>query len=276
MEQQRQVPYPADAKDPVSYFAAFVELVRILRRDCPWDRKQTHQSIAYMLIEEAYETIEAIEERNDSELSKELGDILLHVVMHAVIAEERGGFELRDIIKAEFSKLVERHPHVFADSEQLSAGDVKKNWERLKMKEGRRSVLEGLPRAMPALLRAQRIQEKAASVGFDWDKADEVWQKVDEEMGELREALADGRRDRIEDEFGDLLFALMNAGRHAGIVGEESLQGSNNKFVTRFQYMEGRAAGQGRTLNDMTLEEMDLLWTQAKHEERRSDGNADH
>lgn len=254
-------------------FGAFVELVRILRSDCPWDRKQTHESISHLLVEEVYETIEAIKAGNDREFSKELGDLLLHIVMHGVLAEERGAFSLGEIISQEFDKLVRRHPHVFGSADAADAEQVKKNWEDIKMTEGRTSVLEGVPASLPALLRAQRMQEKAANVGFDWDRKDEVWDKVEEELHELQQELRDGRRTEAFEEFGDLLFALINAARFEHIVAEEALQFTNNKFARRFRFIEEQAAAQNRSLRDMTLGEMDELWNRAKELEKSENGN---
>lgn len=262
----RTIPHPKDATDVHSYLAAFIDLVAILRVDCPWDREQTHQSISHLLIEEAYETVEAIQEGNDDELRKELGDILLHVVMHSVMAEQRGAFTLRDVVHGEFSKLVNRHPHIFGEERTDDPLQVLENWERLKMKEGRTSVLDGVPKALPAALRAQRVQEKAANVGFDWDDSNDVWAKVEEELGELRQELVSGDADRARDELGDVLFSIVNAARHHGIVAEDALHGTINRFIGRFQFVEAKATAAGRNLADMTLAEMDVLWDEAKRQ----------
>lgn len=268
MQPLRTVPLPSDPSDTLSYFAAFLELVLVLRADCPWDRKQTHESISHLLIEEAYETLEAITDKNDVELSKELGDLLLHVVMHAVIAEQRGAFALRDVIHNEFGKLVNRHPHIFGNERADDEQKVLENWEQLKMNEGRTSILGGVPRSMPAALRAQRVQEKAANSGFDWDDRKDVWAKVDEEMREMRDELLAGDRQAAKREFGDVMFALINAARHEGIIAEEALHGTINTFMKRFQHIEKRAKTDGRTMSDMTLAEMDALWEDAKRIER--------
>lgn len=260
----RAIPLPTDASDVHSYLAAFIKLVTILRADCPWDREQSHESISHLLIEEAYETLEAIQAGDDGELRKELGDILLHVVMHSVMAEQRGAFTLRDVVEGEFSKLVNRHPHIFGDERTDDPTQVLENWEKLKMKEGRTSVLDGVPKALPAALRAQRVQEKAANVGFDWDNPNDVWAKVHEELGELRHELDNGNADRARDELGDVLFSIVNAARHHGIVAEDALHATINKFMTRFQYVEAQALASGRNLSDMTLAEMDQLWDEAK------------
>lgn len=260
----RTVPHPADPADTLQVFAAFVELVRILRADCPWDRKQTHQSISHLLIEEAYETVDAIQQGDDVELSKELGDLLLHVVMHSVMAEQRQAFGLRDVITKEFDKLVNRHPHIFADERADDEQAVLSNWEKRKMTEGRISVFDGVPAALPAALRAQRVQEKAANVGFDWDDKSAVWAKVDEELQELRAELLAGDKAAASREFGDVLFALINVARHEQIVAEEALHGTVNRFMDRFRFIETTAREQGRRVDDMTLDEMDAIWDEAK------------
>lgn len=262
-----KVPTPADPSALEDQFMALVEIVRLLRRECPWDREQTHQSISHLLIEEAYETLDAIERGDDAEFKKELGDVLLHVVMHSIIAEERGKFTLADVIEHVAQKLVRRHPHVFGDVAVSDAHQVKQNWEQLKMQEGRRSILDGVPRHLPALLRAQRMQEKAAHVGFDWKSSDDVWDKVSEELAELRQE-ATGESAAIAEEFGDFLFALVNAARHAGLVAETALQHANDKFQRRFQYVEQQALQRGTPLDAYTLEQMDLWWNQAKQQEQ--------
>lgn len=258
------IPYPNDRNDVRSQFEAFVRLVTILREQCPWDMKQTHESISHLLLEEAYETIEAIEKADDKEFSKELGDLLLHVVMHGVIAQQRGAFSLKDVIEQEFNKLVNRHPHIFQDETAADEKAVLQNWERLKMNEGRTSILDGVPKALPAALRAQRVQEKAANVGFDWHDRRDVWAKVDEELSELQLEIADGNGDGIEREFGDVLFALVNAARHEGVIAEHALHRTIETFKSRFQHIEARAAEHGTELRSMTLEEMDRYWDEAK------------
>ncbi|MCO6466518.1 MAG: nucleoside triphosphate pyrophosphohydrolase [Bradyrhizobiaceae bacterium] len=258
------IPLPTNPDDTLSNLEAFIRLVRILRMQCPWDMKQTHASISHLLVEEAYETVDAIEKTDDEELSKELGDILLHVVMHSVMAEQRGAFTLQDVIKKEFNKLVNRHPHIFADEVAEDESVVLQNWERLKMKEGRTSVLDGVPKSLPAALRAQRVQEKAANVGFDWHDRRDVWGKVDEELEELRVELDEQNHDAAKREFGDVLFALVNAARHEGIIAEDALHGTTNTFMSRFQYIERRAIETGRDLRDMDLAEMDEFWNEAK------------
>jgi XTP/dITP diphosphohydrolase len=262
--QPREIPQPINPSSMTDQLSAFVEIVRILRTDCPWDREQTHESISHLLIEESYETLDAIKEGNDKEFSKELGDLLLHVVMHSVIAEERGSFNFTDVIRQVSSKLIHRHPHVFGSAEANDSEKVKQNWEAQKMKEGRKSILEGVPKQLPALLRAQRMQEKAANVGFDWDDRKDVWNKVEEEIQELRQEVEAGNSAKLTDEFGDVLFALVNAARFEHIIAEEALQGTNAKFQRRFQYIESKAKEAGRSLHDMTLAEMDTWWNEAK------------
>ncbi|MBL0322472.1 MAG: nucleoside triphosphate pyrophosphohydrolase [Ignavibacteria bacterium] len=258
------VPLPDDPNDTLSYLEAFIRLVRILREQCPWDMKQTHASISHLLIEEAYETVDAIEANDDRELSKELGDLLLHVVMHSVMAEQRGAFDLRKVVDNEFQKLVNRHPHIFGDATADTEDAVLQNWERLKMNEGRTSVLDGVPRVLPAALRAQRVQEKAANVGFDWKDRKDVWAKVDEEIAELKVEIENNDIDGTRREFGDVLFALVNAARHEGVIAEDSLHGTTNAFMRRFQHIESRAREAGKDLHTMTLEEMDAYWDEAK------------
>ncbi len=261
------VPAIGDQSDLSQNFIAFNELVRILRDECPWDRKQTHESISHLLIEEAYETADAITQKNDEEFSKELGDLLLHVVMHSRIAEQRGAFNLRDVIEKVFNRLVHRHPHVFGDTSVQDEHEVLQNWEALKMKEGRKSVLEGVPAFLPALLRAQRTQEKAANVGFDWDKKEDVWSKVEEEMAELKVELMANNREKASEEFGDVLFSLVNAARFEGLVAEETLQATTKKFIGRFQFIEEQAGLMDKKLSEMSLAEMDSLWNEAKKKE---------
>lgn len=249
---------------PTRTFDDFIAIVRILRRECPWDREQTHASIAPHLVEEAYEVKESIEEGNDEELKKELGDILLHVVMHSVMAQERNAFTFEDVVQAVSKKLVDRHPHVFGQTSVRDAGQVSVNWEQQKMKEGRSSLFEGMPKGMPALQRADRVQDKASKVGFDWEAPADVWKKVEEEMGELHEAVEEGATERMKDELGDLLFSVVNYARFLRIAPEEALHGTTNKFIRRFQFIEAELNRQGKTFADVDLQEMDRYWNQAK------------
>ena len=218
-------------------FKKFIKIVKRLRKECPWDREQTHQSIRHSLIEETYEVIEAIDQQDLIELKRELGDVLLHIVLHAVMAEEEQAFTLNDVIESISEKMTRRHPHVFGNTQVKNAHEVKKNWEHIKLKEGRTSVIDGVPKEMPALLRALRIQEKASKVGFDWKKKRDVWKKVAEEIKELSGAEQSKKQDRIEEEFGDVLFALVNYSRFIGVNPEFALNGSTNKFTKRFSHV---------------------------------------
>lgn len=260
------IPQAENPNDVLSQMNAFIELVGILRRECPWDKKQTNKTIAHLLIEEAYETLDAIENNDDAEFSKELGDLLLHIVMHSIMAEERGAFNLTTVISKIHNKMVNRHPHVFGEVEVKDENDVMQNWEQLKKKEGKKSALEGVPNNLPALLRAERIQFKASRVGFDWDKKEDVWAKVEEEMKELKdEIFAENRdQDRINEEFGDLFFALVNSARFENVISEEVTQRANKKFTNRFQYIEAKAKEIGKEMKEMTLGEMDEFWNEAK------------
>lgn len=262
------IPTPENPESIKDQFESFVKLVQVLRLECPWDRKQTHESISHLFIEEAYEMIDAIATGDDEEFAKELGDLFLHILMHAVIAEQRGSFSIIDVMKKVQSKLIHRHPHVFGDTNAEDEETVRKNWEELKMQEGRSSALEGVPNALPALIRAQRIQEKAANVGFDWDNESDVWNKVDEELQELRVELEQGNPERITDELGDVLFSIVNAARFRSIIAEDALQKTSNKFKKRFMIIEQMAQEKGRQLNDMTLQEMDDLWNEVKAKEK--------
>jgi XTP/dITP diphosphohydrolase/tetrapyrrole methylase family protein/MazG family protein len=259
-----------EAAPAVEAYADFVAIVRQLRRDCPWDREQTHESVKHLLIEEAYETVEAIDNEDWPELSKELGDLLLHVVFHSVMAEQDGRFTMKDVIDAETTKLVVRHPHVFGDTQVDGVGDVLTNWEQIKMKEkGRKSALDGVPAQLPGLLAAHRIQEKAAGVGFDFPEAAGAWEKVTEEIGEFGELTDTGASDeRLEDELGDVLFALVNYARFKGLNAENALRRTNDKFRSRFQHIESRLQEKGRTPKDASLEEMDVFWDEAKAAEK--------
>jgi XTP/dITP diphosphohydrolase len=263
------VPKPKDKESLSDNFIAFVEIVKLLRQYCPWDKKQTNESIAQLLIEEAYETIDAIASHNDKEFSKELGDILLHIVMHSVMAEERGGFNMIDVIERISAKLVHRHPHVFGEVNVTGESQVLQNWESLKMQEGRESLLEGVPASMPALLRAHRLQHKASNIGFDWDNRLDVWNKVEEELQELKHEILEGNTTKATEELGDLIFSIVNAARFENIVAEEALQLTNNKFIRRFQYIEKTAAERNRKMSEMTLEEMDALWNEVKSDEKK-------
>lgn len=256
-------------------YVDFVAIVRQLRRDCPWDREQTHESVKHLLIEEAYETIEAIEAGDWEELKKELGDLFLHVVFHGVMGEEEDRFTLEDVIRTETAKLVRRHPHVFGEGEAGSAEEVLTSWEQIKMQEGKKtSALEGVPRELPALLRALRIQEKAAGVGFDFPEREGAWEKVEEETDEFHAAARSRNASDAEkeEEFGDLLFALVNYARRVGINPENALRRTMDKFTYRFQHVEKQLSEAGRTMSEAELTEMDRLWKDAKERGSRGIG----
>lgn len=247
----------------------FIRIVRRLRRDCPWDRKQTHRSLRHSLIEEAYEVVEALDRGDLQHLRDELGDLFLHAILQATIAEQAGEFTLRDVLRRESAKLIRRHPHVFGTTQVRDEEDVRRNWERIKLTEGRKSVLEGVPRSMPGLQRALRVQQRAAKVGFDWDNEDQVWKKVREELEEVRQALRSRKQAKKEEEFGDLLFALVNYARFLKINPENALRHTIDKFTRRFQYIERELAKRGKTVHDSTLEEMDIYWEKAKRRRKK-------
>ncbi|NGP86824.1 nucleoside triphosphate pyrophosphohydrolase [Fodinibius halophilus] len=254
----------AEDRNPTSNFDDLVEIVGILRKECPWDRKQTHESIKDNLIEEAYEAVEAIDTKDFGELQKELGDVLLHVVFHSRMADEKKNFTIDDVIYSIQQKLIRRHPHVFGDENAEDEEQVAKNWESIKMDEGKESVLEGIPKQLPALIRAQRMQEKAANVGFDWPEFSQVWEKLEEELDEFKEVLETGTEKEKQDEFGDLLFSLVNAGRFFNLNAEDSLRATNRKFIHRFQYIEEQLKEEDKEITEVTLEEMDKHWDNAK------------
>jgi XTP/dITP diphosphohydrolase len=254
----------ADSRKPTKSFADLVEIVKILRKECPWDRKQTHESIKDNLIEEAYEAVEAIDTEDFNELKKELGDVLLHVVFHSNMADETHNFSIEDVIYSIQSKLIRRHPHVFGDVVADNENQVAENWENIKLKEGKDSILEGIPKQLPALIRAQRMQEKAANVGFDWPESSQVWKKLEEELQEFQEVLQQGDPQKCRDEFGDLLFSLVNLGRFFDLNAEDSLRSTNKKFIERFQYIEEQLRSEEKNISEVSLEEMDKHWNDAK------------
>ena len=246
-------------------FIKFVEIVKKLRNECPWDKEQTHSSLRRCLLEESYEVLEAIDNNNLEELKKELGDLLLQVVFHTTIGEEQNEFSLSDVIKIESEKLIARHPHVFGDVKVSGSDEVKTNWEKLKSKEGRDSTLDGVPKELPALFRAYRIQEKASKVGFDWKDEKPVYQKILEEINELKNNIDSGvEKDKVEDEFGDVLFSIVNYSRFLRINPEDALRKTIEKFIFRFQKIEEYAKSSNKKLEDMSLEEMDEIWIRAK------------
>jgi len=249
---------------PTRKFEDLVELVAILRRECPWDRKQTHESIKDNLIEEAYEAIEAIDNKDFSELKKELGDLLLHVVFHTNMADEKEEFNIGDVIYTLMDKLIRRHPHVFGEQVVNGDAEVAENWENIKLKEGKKSTLDGLPVHLPALIRAQRMQEKAANVGFDWPEWRHAWEKVEEELSEFKQTLETSSKEQQADEFGDLLFSMVNVARFFDLTAEDSLRLTNKKFEERFRFVEDQIRQEGKQLKDVSLEEMDEHWERSK------------
>lgn len=244
--------------------AAFERLLNImddLREKCPWDKKQTLESLRNLTIEETYELADAILKNDLEEIKEETGDIMLHMVFYAKIAEEKDAFDIADALNGICDKLINRHPHIYGDVEVNNAEDVKKNWEQLKMSEGKKSVLSGVPTSLPAMVKAYRMQDKTAQVGFEWENADQVWEKVEEEIGEFKEVADTADKDKIEEEFGDILFSLINYARFKDIDPETALEKINIKFKTRFEYIEKHAP---KSLEEMSLEEMDALWNEAK------------
>lgn len=251
-------------------FARLLTIMDELREQCPWDRKQTLESLRYLSIEELYELSDAILEGDMEEIKKELGDLMLHLVFYAKIASETGHFDIADVLNSICEKLIVRHPHIYGEVKVENDEDVKRNWELIKLKEGKnKRTLEGVPQSLPAMVKAMRIQEKARGVGFDWEKKEQVWEKVEEEMQEFKSefnAAADAEidREKAEAEFGDLLFSLVNYARFIGINPETALERTNKKFIKRFTYLEDRAQAEGKELGKMSLAEMDVYWEEAK------------
>lgn len=247
-------------------FGRLLDIMDELREKCPWDREQTNESLRANTIEETYELSEAILADDNDEIKKELGDLLLHVVFYSKIGEEKEAFDVADVCHAISDKLVFRHPHVFGDAKVDSAGTVEKSWEQIKLKEkgGNKTVLEGVPASLPTLVKAYRIQDKARNFGFDWDQREQVWDKVKEEIGELEQEIESMDTDRTEAEFGDLLFAIINAARLYDVNPDNALERTNRTFIRRFTYMEKKAKEQGRSLREMTLDEMEAIWQEAK------------
>ena len=247
---------------------AFEELLTImdkLRANCPWDKKQTIDSLRYLTIEETYELSDAIIEKDLDEVRKELGDLMLHIVFYSKIASEQGAFDIKDVLEGISKKLINRHPHIYGDVKVENANDVANNWEQIKLDEGRTSVLEGVPNSLPAMIKAYRIQDKVKGVGFDWEQPQQVWEKVKEELNELNdEVVKNADIARVEDEFGDVLFSLINYARFINVNPEDALEKTNRKFIKRFKYLEEKTIKMGKSLHDMTLAEMDVYWNEAK------------
>lgn len=258
-----------NSEEKMASFGRMLEVLDTLRVKCPWDAKQTNESLRPNTIEEVYELAQALITDDVPNIRKELGDVLLHVAFYSKIASEQGCFDIADVCDSLTEKLKFRHPHIYGDVKAESADEVAKNWEEIKLKEkgGNKTVLEGVPEALPALIKADRIQEKAANVGFDWERKEEVWDKVREEMREVEEEIGKNDPDRLEAEFGDLLFAVVNAARLYGINPENALERTNRKFIRRFNHIEKRAREENRNLRDMTLAEMDRFWNEAKQSE---------
>ena len=235
-----------------------------LREQCPWDRKQTMQTLRHLTIEETYELGDAILENDLSEVKKELGDLLLHIVFYAKIGSEKGSFDMADVANDICEKLISRHPHIYGDVDVVDEEEVKKNWENLKLKEGKKSVLEGVPKSLPAMVKANRIQDKVAGVGFDWEEPHQVFEKLQEELKELQDEVVKDDAERIEAEFGDVLFSMINYARFLKVDPESALERTNKKFIKRFQYLEEKAQERNKSLQEMTLAEMDVFWEEAK------------
>jgi len=260
---------PEKESTPGAAFERVLTILNTLREECPWDKKQTMLSLRQLTIEEIYELGDAILDNDLPEIKKEIGDILLHLTFYAKIADEQKAFDITDVLNSLCEKLISRHPHIYGDIEVANEEDVKKNWEQLKLKEGKKSVLEGVPNSLPALVKAYRIQDKVKGVGFDWEDKSQVWEKVEEELSEFKNefnvkdvSLID--QEKAENEFGDLLFSLINYARFLNINPENALERTNKKFIKRFSYLERRAKEEGKSLSDMSLTEMDVFWEEAK------------
>jgi XTP/dITP diphosphohydrolase len=252
-------------EEKLQAFSRLLDIMDELREKCPWDKKQTLESLRHLTIEETYELADAIIKNDLNELKKELGDVLLHIVFYARITSEMGLYDISDIIHTLCEKLIVRHPHIYGDVKAETEAQVKENWEQIKLKEGNKSVLSGVSKGAPSLVKALRMQEKAAQVGFDWETGEQVWEKVHEELNEFKEELAlPNNQKKSEEEFGDLLFALVNLARKSGLNPDDALEYTNQKFITRFTFIEARAKELGKNLTEMSLQEMDAIWNEAK------------
>lgn len=251
-------------KQQLAAFNRLLDIMDDLREKCPWDKKQTLESLRHLTIEETYELADAILENDLDEIKNELGDVLLHLVFYAKIGSEKNAFDIGDVANAISEKLISRHPHIYGDVVVKDENEVKENWEKLKLKEGKKSVLEGVPKSLPAMVKANRIQDKVSGVGFDWEEPYQVWNKVQEELSELNEEIKKGSDNSIESEFGDVLFSLINFARFIGVNPENALEKTNKKFINRFQYLEKAVKKEGKKLSEMTLSEMDVYWEQSK------------
>ncbi|CAM1340768.1 nucleoside triphosphate pyrophosphohydrolase [Tenacibaculum aestuarii] len=251
-------------KQQLAAFNRLLDIMDDLREKCPWDKKQTLQSLRHLTIEETYELADAILDNDLEEIKKELGDVLLHIVFYAKIGSEKQAFDIADVANSISDKLIDRHPHIYGDVVVENEEEVKQNWEKLKLKEGKKSVLEGVPKSLPAVVKASRIQDKVAGVGFDWEEPHQVWEKVQEELSELNDEIKNNNQEKIEKEFGDVLFSMINYARFIRVNPENALEKTNKKFINRFQYLEEAAKKEGKQLSDMTLAEMDVHWENSK------------
>lgn len=251
-------------KETLESFDRLLTIMEELREKCPWDKKQNFETLRHLTIEETYELADAIIENNNSEIKKEVGDLLLHIVFYAKMGSEIGDFDMKDIIDSLNEKLIRRHPHIYGDIKVENAEQVKENWEKIKLKEGRKSTLSGVPKTLPALVKAYRIQDKARGVGFDWENVEQVWEKVEEEIEELKVEIKANNKEKIEKEFGDILFALINYSRFIDVNPESALERTNKKFISRFQFIEQEVMKRNKDMKEMTLDEIDKIWNQAK------------
>tara|TARA_R100000306_G_scaffold577_6_gene1383 strand:- start:21095 stop:21868 length:774 start_codon:yes stop_codon:yes gene_type:complete len=251
-------------KDQLQAFDRLLTIMDELREKCPWDKKQTMQTLRHLTIEETYELGDAILDNDLDEVKGELGDLLLHIVFYAKIGSETNDFDIADVLNQICEKLISRHPHIYGDVDVADEEEVKRNWENLKLKEGKKSVLQGVPKSLPALVKANRIQDKVAGVGFDWEEPQQVFEKLKEELEELQHEVTENNSDKIEAEFGDVLFSMINYARFLNVNPENALERTNKKFINRFQYLERKAKEKGIALKDMTLGEMDVFWEEAK------------
>lgn len=253
-------------KDQLTAFDRLLTIMDELRQQCPWDMKQTMETLRHLTIEETYELGDAILDNDLEEVKKELGDVLLHIVFYSKIGSETNDFDIADVCNSICDKLISRHPHIYGDVKVADEAEVKRNWENLKLKEGKTSVLEGVPKSLPAVVKASRIQEKVAGVGFDWEEPQQVFEKLQEELGELQHEISEENKDKIEAEFGDVMFSMINYARFLGVNPENALERTNKKFIKRFEYLEAKAKELDKSLKDMTLAEMDVFWNEAKKE----------
>lgn len=254
----------SNRSEQLQAFGRLLDIMDELREKCPWDRKQTMESLRHLTIEEVYELGDAILDNDLSEVRKELGDIMLHMVFYSRLGQEQGAFDVADVLNGICEKLIQRHPHIYGDVQVHDEEEVKQNWEKLKMKEGRESVLEGVPRSLPAVVKATRIQDKAKGVGFDWEEKEQVWEKVQEELAELREAESSGVEQHVEEELGDVLFSVINYARFLKMDPESALERTNKKFIGRFTHMERQIKEQGLLMQEMSLSELEAFWRSAK------------